>query len=62
MDQYKAVQYLVERVNLSGGQGTTEDRILYMIIKAYQDITDGHYYRALQRFSQITKTIKEKEK
>ena len=62
MNQLTAMQYLIDRIDLSGGKGTIEDGVYYSIAKADQDIFDGHYDSAIRRLRSAADNIEYIEK
>ena len=57
MNQLSAIQYLIDRTDLSGGKGRIKDAVYFSIAKAYQDIIDGHYDMAIQRLRESADSI-----
>jgi len=57
MNQLSAIQYLIDRTDLSGGKGRIKDAVYFSIAKAYQDMIDGHYDMAIQRLRKSADTI-----
>ena len=57
LSQLRAIQYLIDRVDLGGGKGRIKDIVYYGIAKAYQDMMDGHYDMAIQRLRNSADSI-----
>tara|TARA_R100001198_G_C5155837_1_gene163157 strand:+ start:551 stop:775 length:225 start_codon:yes stop_codon:yes gene_type:complete len=57
MNQLSAIQYLIDRTDLSGGKGRIKDAVYFSIAKAYQDMIDGHYDMAIQRLRESADSI-----